>query len=160
MEALSYDEIVVSNIRAARARLGIDQVVVVERMRALGFTSWHRQTMGKVERGDRRLLGAGEIMGLAAALETTIGGLMSPAADDGGVQFPSGDRISARSAGLSVLGYNDRSVTWDGEQPKVVPDKDDGTAHVVVRPSWLAAPSSVDPAFGEGRAPLITEENS
>ena len=36
-------------------------------MRALGFTNWHRQTMGKVERGDRRLL-AVEVMALARVL--------------------------------------------------------------------------------------------
>ena len=72
------------------------------------------------------------------------------------MSFPAGDRISARSVALSIHGYDDRSVTWDGDQPRFIPDKDDGTAHVVVRPGWLAGTSSVDPAFGdaEGRAPL------
>ena len=156
VEELSYDEVVVANVRAIRARRKLDQAEVVKRMRALGFTNWHRQTMGKIERGDRGLLGPGEILGLAEALETSIWALMSPPEDSGEVRFPSGDRISARSVALSALAHNDRSVTWDGDRPEFTPDKGEVTAQVVVRPRWLAGPSPVDPAFGdpEGRAPM------
>ena len=44
-----------SNIRATRARKKLDQADVSERMRKLGYTSWHRQTLGKVDRGERKL---------------------------------------------------------------------------------------------------------
>jgi len=158
VEELSYDEIVVANVRAIRARRKLDQAEIVRRMRALGFTTWHRQTMGKIERGERGLLGPGEVLGLAAALETSIWALMAPG-EDGEVKFPSGDRISARSVALSVLAYNDRSVTWDGDQPEFSAGEDDITAQVVIRPRSLftSSPfgsSPADPAFGEGRAPL------
>ena len=146
MDALSYDETVAANIRAVRALRRLDQAVIVKRMRALGFTSWHRQTLGKVERGERRLLGPEEILGLAKALETTVGVLMKPADEDGWVRFPSGAVITARSVALSVLAYNDRSVAWDGDQPGFTQGEDDITAQVVIRPRWLAGPSSVDPA--------------
>ena len=70
------------------------------------------------------------------------------------MRFTSGDHISARSVALSATAYNDRSVTWDGDRPEFTPDKGEVTAQVVIRPIGLAAPSPVDPAFGEGRAPL------
>ena len=50
-------------------------------MRALGYTYWTRQTMSKVERGDRRVL-AEEIPGLAYALMTSISALMAPRDED------------------------------------------------------------------------------
>lgn len=153
VDVLSYDEIVAANVRAVRALRRLDQAEIVKRMRALGFTSWHRQTLGKVERGERRLLGPEEILGLAKAMETSIWALMSPPEDSGEVKFPSGARISARSVALSVLAHNDRSVTWDGEDPVFTPDKGDVTAQVVVRPRWLTAASPVDPA-DIGPAPL------
>ena len=58
-------------------------------MRALGYTSWHRQTMGNVERGERRLT-AEEMFGRAHALQTTIAALMNPVPDDKVVEFPAG----------------------------------------------------------------------
>ena len=35
---------------------------------------------------------------------------------------------------LPVLAHNDRSVTWDGDEPVFTLDKGDVTAQVVVRP--------------------------
>lgn len=67
----SPGERIAANIRAERARAGIGQADVVERMRNLGYTNWHRQTMGKVEQGERRVL-AEEILGLAVCLGTTV----------------------------------------------------------------------------------------
>ena len=106
--------VLVPNTRAARARLDLDQGDVHERMRALGFTNWHRPTMGKVERGERRLL-AEEIMALAIALETTVSELMLPHDDDAQIVFPSGVKV----AGMRLLS-NDRSVTWDEKNAPVV----------------------------------------
>jgi transcriptional regulator with XRE-family HTH domain len=62
-------ETIIDNVRAYRARRRLDQADVVREMRALGYTNWHRQTMSKVERGERRLL-AEEIVGLAKVLAT------------------------------------------------------------------------------------------
>ena len=62
-------EAIIDNVRAYRARRRLDQADVVMAMRALGYTNWHRQTMSKVERGERRLL-AEEIIGLARVLAT------------------------------------------------------------------------------------------
>lgn len=152
MGAASYDEILAANLRAARARVRLDQADVVERMRALGYTTWHRQTMGKVERGERRLLAA-EVRALAWVLDTNLPALMSTTSGDGEVRFPSGDHVSAQSDALLTLGYNDRSVTWDDTKPTFTPDKGEVTAQVVIRPRHFAV-SSADPACGEGRAPF------
>jgi hypothetical protein len=62
-------ETILDNLRAYRARRRLDQADVVAGMRALGFTNWHRQTMSKVERGERSIR-AEEIIGLAKVLHT------------------------------------------------------------------------------------------
>ena len=64
-----------ANIRAARARKRLQQSDVVTGMHALGFTEWHRQTVSRVERGERRVL-AEEICALATVLETSVAALM------------------------------------------------------------------------------------
>ena len=61
-------------------------------MRALGYDTWHRQTMGKIERAERRIT-AEEVLGLAYALETSIAALMAPEDGDQVVDFPSGATI-------------------------------------------------------------------
>lgn len=116
--ALSYDQVLAANLRAARARAGLDQAVIVERMRALGYTTWHRQTMGKIERGDRRLL-AGEVMALAWTLGTTMFELMKPAESAGPVEFPSSARIAAHSVAASLAAYNDGAIRWNGAEAEV-----------------------------------------
>lgn len=153
MESATYGEVLAANFRAARARAGLGQELVAARMRALGYSEWRYQTVGAVERGKRRLT-AEEIMPLCQVLGTNIPALITPAGEDGDVRFPSGDRVSARSVALLALAYNDRSVTWDDAEPTFTPDKGEVTAQVVVRPRSLLAPSPVDPAFGEGRAPF------
>jgi transcriptional regulator with XRE-family HTH domain len=112
-----YDTVLARNIRAARTRKGLGQTAVVERMRALGHTAWHRQTMGNVERGDRRVT-AEEIFALSEALETSIGALMAPIADDDSVSFPSGGTMTVDHVRRSVfLGRNDGEVKWSGNDP-------------------------------------------
>jgi transcriptional regulator with XRE-family HTH domain len=150
-------DILAANFRAARARAKpkLGQELVAARMRALGYREWRYQTVGAVEKGKRRLT-AEKIRALARVLETSVVALISPTGEDGEVRHPSGDHVSARSDALLVLGYNDRSVTWDGTQPIFTPDKGEVTAQVVIRPRWLAGPSPVDPAFGDpaARAPM------
>lgn len=141
MAALSYDEILAANLRAARARVKLDQAVVVERMRALGYTTWHRQTMGKIERGDRRLL-AGEVMALAWVLGVTIFELMKPAESAGLVEFPSGERIAAHSIAASLGAYNDGAVTWEGTTPTVGVTGLNQTINIIRTPRVPATPGS------------------
>jgi transcriptional regulator with XRE-family HTH domain len=113
----SYDEVLTRNIRAARSRLDLEQKNIVARMRALGHDTWHRQTMGKVERGERRVTGE-EMIALALALETTIAALMAPRDEDGAVELRSGARLPVEVVRLSAVGkIVDGAVRWDGDEP-------------------------------------------
>lgn len=112
----SYGEILARNLRAARSRIGIGQENVAARMRALGYTAWIRQTVGSTERGKRRPT-AEEILALSIVLQTSIGALMAPAAEDKVVDLPSGTTADAASVFRSVNGLNDGSIYWDGDEP-------------------------------------------
>ena len=120
MAPTTYAEVLARNIRAARTRKRLGQTTVVERMRALGFTSWHRPTLGNVERGERRVT-AEEIFGLSEALETSIGALMTPVEDDKVVEFPSDAAVTVEHVRLSVRGQNDGAVQWNGDSPVFPP---------------------------------------
>jgi transcriptional regulator with XRE-family HTH domain len=72
----NYSEAIIGNIRAERARKAVTQADVVTGMRALGFTNWHRQTMARIELGERRLL-AEEVLGLAEVLHVPAVKLLS-----------------------------------------------------------------------------------
>ena len=112
MAGETYDEVLAANIRAERARRNLDQAIVVERMRALGFTAWHRQTLGKVERGERQVM-ALEIFGLAMAMEITIPSLMTAAGHDDMVELPNGQCVGGLSVErLAGRGVNDHAVQW------------------------------------------------
>jgi 8-oxo-dGTP diphosphatase len=116
----TYDAVLAANIRASRVRKNLDQAVVVDRMRALGFTTWHRQTMGKVERGERRVTGL-ELFGLALAMEVSIPLLTTASDPDGFVELPNGQVIHSISVErLAGRGVNDHAVQWgDGTAPVV-----------------------------------------
>jgi transcriptional regulator with XRE-family HTH domain len=62
-------DLIAANIRAYRARRGMSQDEVTEKMRAQGYRTWSANTVGRVERGRRECL-APEILGLARALGT------------------------------------------------------------------------------------------
>jgi transcriptional regulator with XRE-family HTH domain len=117
MAPASYGDTLLENIRATRARKKLDQAVVSERMRKLGYTSWHRQTLGKVERGERRLA-ASELLGLALALETNIPVLLSGPPDDG---IELGDRgpIDGKDVTTLAQGRNNGAVRWDDKNDPV-----------------------------------------
>jgi 8-oxo-dGTP diphosphatase len=117
MAPATYAEILAGNVRAARSRKGIGQAAVVARMRELGYTSWHRQTMGKVERAERRLT-AEEIYALAEVLETSVLALMRPTDDDKFVEFPAGQAVTVEHVQrLLAPGRNDGEVKWSGDKP-------------------------------------------
>lgn len=115
MALSTYADVIVQNLRAARARKGLEQRDLVERMRALGVTNWHRQTLSRVERGERRLL-AEEIFALALALETSISALMGNLGDEKGIELPGGVITSAEVMTLAS-GRNSGAVQWEGNVP-------------------------------------------
>jgi transcriptional regulator with XRE-family HTH domain len=114
MAPASYGDALLENIRATRARKKLDQADISERMRKLGYESWHRQTLGKVERGERRLA-ASEILGLALALETNIPVLL-PGPPDDGIELGDG-QIDGRDVTTLAQGRNNGAVRWNGNDP-------------------------------------------
>ena len=54
-----------------RARINAEQADVVVRMQELGHNTWHRATLGKIERGERKV-SAGEVISLAEALDVPV----------------------------------------------------------------------------------------
>jgi len=86
MAPISYAGVMAGNIIAARSRARLGQADVAARMQELGFGNWYAQTVGKTEKGDRRLL-AHEVAGLAFALETSVGRLMAPLDEDRSVKL-------------------------------------------------------------------------
>jgi transcriptional regulator with XRE-family HTH domain len=114
MAPASYGDTLLENIRATRARKKLDQADVSERMRDLGYTSWHRQTLGKVERGERRLA-ASELLGLALALETNIPVLLSGPPDDG-IELGDDGPIDGKDVTSLAFGRNSGAVRWNGNK--------------------------------------------
>jgi transcriptional regulator with XRE-family HTH domain len=112
----SYADVIVRNIRALRARKRLGQGDVVERMRNLGYTTWHRPTLGRVERGERRLF-AEELLGLAAALDVTMHQLLEPQPDDQRVEFPGGASVDVQAVRLLVTGTNPHTFVWKDNVP-------------------------------------------
>lgn len=116
MAPTTYATVLAKNIRAARSRADISQEALATRMRALGYKEWLYQTVGKVERGNRRVTGE-EIRGLAWCLETSIAALVKPTQDDKFIEFPSGATIDVVSDRRSADGVNDGAVRWSGNDP-------------------------------------------
>jgi transcriptional regulator with XRE-family HTH domain len=114
MAPTSYSDVLLENLRAARARKQLDQADVSERMRALGYASWHRQTLGKVERDERRLTAA-EVLGLALALETSMSVLL--AGPPGGTVELGDGQISGTNVTVLASGRSNNAVRWDGNKP-------------------------------------------
>jgi transcriptional regulator with XRE-family HTH domain len=112
----AYDEVLARNARAYRSRKGIGQERLAARMRALGYSAFLRQTISKVEKGERRLF-ATEVFGLALALEITMRQLLEPQPDDKQVELPNGDSLSERTVRLLVAEVNDRAILWRDDIP-------------------------------------------
>jgi hypothetical protein len=111
-----YGDLMARNAAAARARRRLGLRNVEARMRCLGFGKWHRGIMGKIERGERRLL-AEELLALAYALETSIEALIAPAVDERGF-IPLGDgAVHMEHAAARVRSVSDGAIRWDGDEP-------------------------------------------
>ena len=106
-----YGAVLAANVRAIRARKRLDRSAIADRMKALGHSNWYPATVGKVERGDRRLL-AEELLTLAIVMDTTVGLLTTVQDEDGPVELPSGLTVPARRTLL-----NDGSVEWRENKP-------------------------------------------
>jgi transcriptional regulator with XRE-family HTH domain len=117
MASTSYADVVMRNIRAARARQKLDQADVVERMRALGFRNWHRQTLSRIEQGERRVTFE-EALGLAFVLDVTVRQLLEPQPGDQRIELPGGEPVEVRDVRLLVAGTNPHTFIWQGNVPK------------------------------------------
>lgn len=119
--ATSYAEVLARNVRAARARRGLEQEPLAARMRALGFSAWRRQTVAAVEKSTRRLT-AEEVVGLALALETRLYSLVEPAREDDPIGLPSGASIPFLAMHALLYGGSKYTVTWDSDIPQFPSD--------------------------------------
>ena len=127
MNSTAYGDVLAANVRATRSRKRLGQADVTARMRALGFDQWHRQTLGKIERGERRLT-AEELLGLSGALDTSVATLMMPPPDMDFITLPSGAAVQAKSVTRSVLlQQNDGWVRWEGNTPRWFGEKHEPT---------------------------------
>lgn len=87
---------------------------MAERMDALGY-GWRQQTVAAAER-DRRVT-AGELLGLALALETSIRALLGSGPDVRAVALPSGLKVPAVVISQMTKDYNDGWVQWEENFP-------------------------------------------
>jgi transcriptional regulator with XRE-family HTH domain len=113
--ALSYSKVIAENVRATRVRKQLLQSDVVARMRALGYGDWHRQTLGKVERGERKV-SATEILGLALALGTNMGVLLGAPDNETVVELQDG-QLEARDLTALAFGRNNGAVRFEENKP-------------------------------------------
>jgi transcriptional regulator with XRE-family HTH domain len=111
-----YAEVIAANVRAERKRAGLSQVSVAQRMRQLGYR-WHFQSVGAVERGERRLT-AEEVLALSLALEVTMDDLMLAPRDGQWVALPGGQVIGL-PAGRRLPYPPEWASAWDGDQSKL-----------------------------------------
>jgi hypothetical protein len=112
----SYRDVLAWNVTAQRAKLRLGGPSVAARMQALGFKTWHRQTVSSAETGER-VIYADELLGLALSLQTTVLALITPPSDVPTVTLPSGDLIVRER-----VTANDGTVGWDGNRPEL-PDR-------------------------------------
>ena len=116
MPPRAYKDVLARDFRAARAALDIGQADVAERMNALGFPEWRRQTVARVEQGKRRI-SAEETFALAYALEVGVTRLMSPTEEDRWVAFPNGKVVHAQHGMARMRGTTDDAISWEGNTP-------------------------------------------
>lgn len=119
--AVTYADVLAKNVRAARARKGLDQEPLAARMRALGYSAWRRQTVANVEKGSRRLA-AEEVLALALALESSLVGLLEPVRDDRQVELPSGTKLEVLAIHELIWGGAGAVVSWEGDVPHIPGD--------------------------------------
>jgi hypothetical protein len=88
-------------------------------MRNLGFDWWYQQTVGAVERGERRLT-TEETLGLSVALEATLAAIVLPVYQPGGqkLTLPGGQQVVLVSGDETLFPGADPDL-WDGDEPKL-----------------------------------------
>lgn len=111
----SYRDILAGNVAAERARTRLRQESLAQRMRALGWKTWRKQTVSDVEAGKRAIQGD-EVLGLALSLQTTVPALMALPFDAAAVALPSGELVAA-----ARITANIGTVEWEGDSPKLTP---------------------------------------
>jgi hypothetical protein len=121
MADAGYGDVIARNAAAVRARKKLGLRNVEARMRALGYEKWHRGIMGKIERGERRLL-AEELLALAYALDTSIEALIAPALDERGYIRLGGGAVHMEHAAARVRGVGDGAIRWDDDKPVYMVD--------------------------------------
>jgi transcriptional regulator with XRE-family HTH domain len=122
-ETITYSSVLAGNVRAARARAGIDQKTLGRRMAVLGYGAWaHYQTVSKVEKS-RRPLSAEEVMGLCLCLDVPVAEMMAPAATDRIVKLPDGAQVGSEIMRKLAYGIGGRAIHWF--------DTDTGTSYVL-----------------------------
>lgn len=132
-------DVLTRNVRAARARRGLEQELVASRMRALGFSVWVRQTVARVEGGKRRLT-ADELFGLALALETRLTALLEPVRDDGPITLPSGQTMLFLTVHQLVWGGSEFTVSWNGDVPEFPAEESSREARIEIEAGYPILP--------------------
>jgi transcriptional regulator with XRE-family HTH domain len=81
MQKQTVAETVAGNIRAYRQLRGLEQAALAQKMRRIGF-AWRQVTVSEAERNERSVTVA-EVLGLAAALATTVEQLVDTRGPEG-----------------------------------------------------------------------------
>jgi transcriptional regulator with XRE-family HTH domain len=151
-EPTSYGQVLAANVAEARARRRLSQASLARRMVALGFAQWRQQTVGTIER-DERGLAAGEALGLAVALETSVAELLCPP-EGAMVSLPSGDVLSPSFvAGLVYGMFSPGTVTWQDDEPRFQTAAAEFSAFVRVLAELLRMPG------GRGRYEVFERDD-
>lgn len=111
---ITYTQLVAANVRAARAAADLGQGDVSERMNALGFTEWRRQTVSLTERA-RRVPRADELLALSLCLQTTRDLLMTPPGATK-VILPGGQVVTLEGTGAPPRLWP--AAWWHGNEPR------------------------------------------
>jgi len=119
-EPQPYKLVLARNVAAQRTRMQLRQSELAARMRALGWRSFYPQTVSEIEAGSRAIR-AEELLGLELALDTTIRALTAAPPDVASVELPNSEILSAQR-----VSYNDFSVTWEDDRPKITPPAAEG----------------------------------
>jgi transcriptional regulator with XRE-family HTH domain len=142
---MTMSKVVASNVEVYMRWRGFNQEQLADRMTAVGMgfdkrdggrTAWHRRTVGQLLSGRRRI-DIDELFGLAGALETTVGALLSPRVGgvaDFDVTYVIGD--------LYPIGMNDVEILLEDmdvkeARPRLVLDSWPTGSHSEGIPRWV-----------------------
>jgi transcriptional regulator with XRE-family HTH domain len=133
----TYGDLFAANLRAARARAGIAQTTVADRMNRLGFEGWDGSKVSRAERG-KTPVEVADLLGLAICLGCTLRDLVGEAAPDAQISFADPAlEVTGVHVRNSGYGWNDASVSWHDDEISIAP------------------PASMSSAFARDRSPLL-----